>query len=305
MVNLRTFDLNLLRVFEAISHDRSVSIAADKLGLSQPAISNALNRLRRQLDDPLFIRTQHGMEPTPKAEDLARFIHEGLSTLRAGLTVNATFDPATSDRRFNLLMTDVGEISFLPVLLSTLNRCAPHIDIKVIEHGLQGYEDLLDNGTADLAIGRIKLPDSFESELIHSSPFVVIASRRNRYLSIDERGEPTISFTQYLKAPHIESLPRGASGDPIRQALGELWSQRRIALSIPHSTALPMVMSDTDLLATVPKVYADKLVAMSDLVALRVPFPIEQNFVFQWWHKRNTNDAGHRWLRQIFATAGV
>src|ERR1700722_8740493 len=109
MVNLRTFDLNLLRIFEAVAKDGSVSKAADTLGLSQPAVSNALNRMRRQFEDPLFVRTNKGVEPTLKAQQLATAVSQGLSTIRAGLTATTEFNPAVSKRRFTLLMTDVGE----------------------------------------------------------------------------------------------------------------------------------------------------------------------------------------------------
>lgn len=305
MVNLRTFDLNLLRVFEAVHHDRSVSIAADKLGLSQPAVSNALNRLRLQFDDPLFVRTARGMSATPKAERLAEAIGVGLTTIRAGLSSGVDFDPATSERRFTLLMTDVGEISFLPVLLSELGRNAPNISIHVREAGLSTYEDLLESGTADLAIGRIKLSDRMHGAQIHSSEFVVLLGRSNPILRRDAQGACSIDYQAYLNAPHVMVQPRGAAGDPVREALGPDASRLRIALSIPHATVLPMIMGDTDLIATVPKVCAANLVATGALCAVPPPFPVEPNYVFQWWHRRNQRDAGHRWLRAIFSNAGV
>ena len=305
MVNLRTFDLNLLRVFEAVSHDRSVSLAAEKLGLSQPAVSNALNRLRSQFGDPLFVRTPRGMEPTPKAEQLAAAVHQGLTTIRAGLSAGIDFDAATSERRFTLLMTEVGEVLFLPVVLSTLQRLAPKIDIRVMEFGLEGYEELLEAGRVDLAIGRIKLADTFCSELIHSAPFVVMLSRTNRYLRIDAEGRPFIGFEDFLRAPQVLVEPRGASGDPVKEALGPRAAERRIALSIPHVMALTTIMGDTDLIATVPQDCASNLAADGRLCAVPLPFESEGNYVYQWWHRRNTADPGHRWLRQIFSGAGL
>ncbi len=305
MVNLRTFDLNLLRIFEAINRDRSVSTAADNLGLSQPAVSNALNRLRRHFDDPLFVRTQRGMEPTPKAEQLALAVDRGMTTIRAGLSAGVNFDPARSERHFTLLMTDVGEISFLPILLSEVRRHAPGIDVSVMESGLAGYEELLENGMADLAIGRIRLADTLSSELIHSSPFVVLLSRTHPRLGTAPDGRPTLSYDDYLAAPHVLVQPRGASGDPILAALGADAAKRRIGLSIPHATVLPMIIGDSELIATVPEVCAQNLIASGKLCRVEAPFAIEPNFVYQWWHKRNTADPGHRWLRGIFAGAGI
>lgn len=308
MVNIRTFDLNLLRVFEAVINDSSVSRAAEKLGMSQPAVSNALNRLRRQLNDPLFVRTPQGMEATPKAYELSIAVNSGLTTIRAGLLAGTTFDPATSERNFTLLMTDVGEISFLPVLLSELRRSGPYINVQVIESGVEGYTELLESGMADLALGRIQLADRFCSEMIHSSPFTILLSRRNRMLEgkvPNADGDYEISYAEYLSGRHVLVQPRGASADPIRDALGVDAKRRQIALALPHATVLPMIMGDTDLLATIPRVAARNLLAIGGLCTAAVPFTIEENVVYQWWHRRNSADAGHQWLRQILASSGV
>ncbi len=305
MVNLRTFDLNLLRIFEAVMHDRSVSKAADKLGLSQPAVSNGLNRMRRQFEDPLFIRTNSGMEPTPKAEQLAAAVSQGLTTIRSGLSSTTNFDPAVSSRRFTLLMTDVGVVSFLPKVLPTLKRLSPGIDITVTEFGIERYEELLDSGAADLAIGRLKLPDTLCSEAIHTSPYVVVMSRGNQRARVDASGAASISFEDYITSPHVFVMPRGASGDPVTEALGDRAARRPVAVSIPQTIALPMIIGDTDFIATIPKVCADQLVASGTLIQVPPPFLIEQTFVRQWWHRRYLHDPGHRWLRQVFATSGV
>jgi DNA-binding transcriptional LysR family regulator len=303
MINLKTFDLNLLRVFEAISHDGSVSQAADKLGLSQPAVSNALNRLRRELDDPLFVRTSRGMEPTPWAEQLASAINQGLSTIRAGLSSRTAFDPAKSERRFTLLMTDVGMITFLPAVLAELDRSAPNVSVHVREFGVERYADLLEDGLADIALGRIGTVDNLSCELIHQSNFIVLLSQNNSFLEMDGTGRRFIGLENYLRAPHILQEPRGSIGNPIAQALGARASERRIALSIPHATVLPTLIGDTDLVATIPEVCAANLIAGGALCAVHVPFDLDANLVYQWWHKRNNGDPGHTWFRRILATA--
>ena len=304
MVNLRTFDLNLLRTFEAIFRDGSVSRAADQLGISQSAVSNALSRLRYQLDDPLFIRSNRGMEPTPKAVRLASTLLEGMTIVRSALAETATFDPATSTRRFTLLMTDVGEIAFLPVILPRLSREAPNVNVVVLEHGLERYAELLDNGTADLAIGRIALTGSLCSEPINAAPFVVMLMRDHPDLQWTD-GKPSLSFDSYIAARHVLVQPRGAIGDPVSEALGPNARRRRIALSIPHATALPMIIDNTDLMATVPEIFAQYARGNSGLITVPAPFPIGQTFVQQWWHKRNSKDPGHRWLRATLTDAAV
>lgn len=305
MVNLRTFDLNLLRVFEAVYRDKSVSRAADQLGMSQPAVSNALNRLRRQIDDPLFIRGHDGMEPTPRSIRLATTLLQGMTSIRSALNEGAHFDPATSRRSFTLLMTDVGEVTFLPVVLSKLSREAPNVDLVVIEQGLERYPELLDNGTADLAVGRISLPEPLVSQSIHSSPFVILMTRDHPALSWSADGDPSITLDAYLDAAHVQVMPRGSTGDPVKEALGTVGRRRRMALAIPHATVLPMLIEQTTLLATIPLVCANSLVAHSALITVPPPFAIPQTFVQQWWHRRNTKDPGHLWLRDVFATAGV
>ncbi|MDM7928818.1 LysR family transcriptional regulator [Blastomonas fulva] len=307
MVNLRTFDLNLLRVFEAVINDNSVTKAADKLGMSQPAVSNALNRLRHQLGDPLFVRTPLGMDPTPKARELAKAVNSGLTAIRAGLLAGTEFNPAVSQRHFTLLMTDVGEISFLPPLLEAIGKEAPHIDIHVLEAGLETYGELLESGLADLALGRITLADVFESQAIHTSPFVVLMSRHNNLIHRMSAEDLSLSYQDYLRARHIVVQPRGASADPVHAALGKDAGKREVALTIPHATALPGLMRNTNLVATIPKVAADNLIRgdQESLTYLAVPFHIEPNNVHQWWHRRNSSDAGHKWLRNTLANAGV
>ncbi len=305
MVNLRTFDLNLLRVFEAVMRDRSVSKAADQLGLSQPAVSSALNRMRRQFEDPLFVRGSVGMEPTAKAMALSPVVSESLTMLRAGLSATSSFDPAISKRQFTLLMTDVGEIAFLPKVLPLLKERSPGIDLSVVEFGMERYEELLDSGAADLAVGRLKLPDTLRSQTIHLGPYVVVASASHPRIRRGTDGTLGIDLQDYLAAEHVQVMPRGATGDPVTEALGEQAGLRRIALSIPHAVALPMIIGATELIATVPKVFADYLIDGGTVRQMPTPFTIETSVVKQWWHRRNENDPGHRWLRSAFAGAGA
>lgn len=311
MVNLRTFDLNLVRVFEAIWNDSSVSGAADKLGLTQSAVSNALNRLRHELDDPLFVRTRRGMQPTPRAQELAEIFHDAMTRIRGGLSVGTEFTPATAEKCFNLLMTDVGEGLFLPVILDKLRREAPGVDLNVMQVGMERYEDMIEDGLVDLAIGRIKLSDSFNNELIHSSPFVVLMSSQNPYVSRDKSGNATLTLDDYLSAPHVNidwqaSVEwQGRAYDPLLRALGTLAGRRRFALTIAHTTVLPLILERTDLMATIPMVFADKLTANQALCTYPTPFPVEPNFVYQWWHRRNDSDPANRWLRSLFMAAGV
>ncbi|MBP2434142.1 LysR family transcriptional regulator [Bradyrhizobium elkanii] len=305
MINLRTFDLNLLRVFEAIHRDRSVSVAADKLGLSQPAVSSALNRMRRLFDDPLFVRGAGGMEPTRKAMLLAEAVALGLNTIRAGVATSTSFDPSSSTRQFRIAMTDVGEIIFLPRLMQALARSAPSITVHVIEHGLVNYEDLLETGEIDIAIGRFQLNPSFSSQHIHSSNFAVVLRSDHPLIDHASDGTPVLSYESYLQASHITVQAPGASGDPIVHALGADRSKKRIALSVPHSVVLAEIVECGDLMATVPdKSVGWLLHGHQALCAVPLPFKADTNIVCQWWHKRNDKDPGHLFIRDILAEIG-
>jgi DNA-binding transcriptional LysR family regulator len=139
-LNLTLVDLNLLRVFEAMMRERNVSQAAQRLNLTQPAVSNALARLRAAFDDPLFVRTRAGMEPTAVALTLYEPIEHGLTAIRTALSESVRFDPRTSGRRFTIITTDVGELTFIAELLKILAQEAPHIDLRVMEASSEEYE---------------------------------------------------------------------------------------------------------------------------------------------------------------------
>src|SRR5882672_592293 len=152
-VNVADLDLNLLRAFDAVLRDGSVTAAAERLGLSQPAMSNALARLRRLLGDPLFMRTASGMRPTPFAQQLAAPVQQALDLIRASFSQQAGFDPGTSDRIFRLQLTDVGEIAFLPPLLERLQRDAPRVRIETQHLPQDEVSDALASGDVDVAVG--------------------------------------------------------------------------------------------------------------------------------------------------------
>jgi DNA-binding transcriptional LysR family regulator len=174
MIKLQVFDLNLLRVFDALVRERSVARAADRLSLTAPAVSNALKRLRMAFDDPLFVRTRHGMEPSELALKLCAPIQDGLYSIRTALTSTVAFDPKSSSRQFRLLMNDVGMAAFLPGVVLRLTRAAPGVDLIITERDHADYENALDSGTEDLAVGRVRLSAAFRSELIATSENVAI-----------------------------------------------------------------------------------------------------------------------------------
>jgi DNA-binding transcriptional LysR family regulator len=303
--NPRTFDLNLLRVFDALMRERSVSAAADRLGLSQPTVSNALSRLRSHLGDPLFVRTRHGMEPTAFALRLRDPVFAGLAEIRGGLAQVVTFDPAQSERTFTLLMNDVGVATVLPLIFRRLMSAAPGVNLRVLERDQDDYGDALDSASADLAIGRVVLPETFHSTLLFKSPYVAILRADHPALSCERGARPFLTLEKYLEAKHVVANPRGATSSPLDRIFSSFQINRRVVLDIPHAIALIDILPDSDMVATVPDRCIKLLCRDKRLTWARLPLRVAENEVYQWWHKRHEHDEGHRWLRSLVAESAV
>lgn len=297
MRNLNMVDLNLLRVFEAMMRERSVSHAAQRLNLTQPAVSNALARLRAAFDDPLFVRTRSGMEPTAVARTLYEPIEHGLTAIRTALSESVRFEPDISRRRFTIITTDVGELTYIAQLLRILAQEAPHIDVRVMEAASEEYERLLDSGQADLALGRFRIRDSFRCERIGSCIYVAVlcAAHANR-LGIAPGA--TFPYEAFLHSPHVDVIPRGATENPIAPALGADAARRRIALTIPHTAVLSALIPGTELVATLPQPAVSTLCQSGRLSWAMLPFETETTQISIGWHKRHDGDKGHAWLRE-------
>ncbi|MFO0986443.1 MAG: LysR family transcriptional regulator [Alphaproteobacteria bacterium] len=294
---MNALDLNLLRVFEALIQERSVSLAAGRLNLTQPAVSNALNRLRTAFDDQMFVRGRAGMEPTPLALALSKPVHEGLAAIRVGIAQGKSFDPARSQRKFSILATDVGELAYLAPLMKSLNREAPGVDLLVMEASLDEYELLLDDGEADLAIGRLRLSNSLQCELVGSAKYVVVMCA-NHARRIGVAQGSVMPYKIYLDSAHAHLAPRGATQNPIDQALGADAPKRRVALTLPHTSVLSTIIPGTELVATVPQPVVSSLCRGGNLIWAVLPFKTEISRVHIAWHRRNERDKGHVWLRE-------
>lgn len=296
MGDLNTLDLNLLRVFEALMRERSVSLAAGRLNLTQPAVSNALNRLRTAFDDQMFVRSRSGMEPTPLALALSDPIHEGLAAIRVGISKGGSFEPAKSHRRFAIVATDVGELAYVAPFMRLLSREAPGIDLLVIEASIDEYELLLDGGDADLAIGRFNISSSFHCELVGTAAYAaVMCADHARKIGVADGS--VIPYETYIESAHAHLVPRGATENPIGRALGADEARRRVALTLPHTSVLSTIIPGTKLVATVPQPVVPSLCRGGDLVWARLPFQSEISQVHMAWHKRNDRDKGHVWVR--------
>ncbi|MFM2275890.1 MAG: Nodulation protein 2 [Pseudomonadota bacterium] len=297
-MKLSQIDLNLLLVFHQLLIDRRVSTAATSLGLSQPAASNALRRLRQLLGDALFLRTPHGMEPTPYALQLAEPVALALGTLHTALNERASFDPATSSRAFTLAMTDVGEIYFLPVLMDALARTAPGVTLRAVSVTDPALKDHMASGQVDLALGLLpQLQAGFFQQVLFHQPYVCLM-RNGHALAAG----PSLSLADFKAADHVQVESAGTGHSRVDEALQRHGLTRRIRLTLPHFVALGQVLASTDLIATVPERYAQRAVQPFGLTTRPLPVALPGSAIHQFWHARLQRDPGCQWLRALVAS---
>lgn len=293
-VNLEKLDLNLLRVMQAIAQEGSVTRAGQRLGLSQPAVSNALGRLRTMLGDPLFVRSKNGVKATERARRVVSALDAAMGLIRQGLRDAGAFEPETARHSFALLVSDLGEIVYLPHLMQRVQRDAPGVSINVAQLTRGGYAEALDAGLADLAVGYLVAPrSSLRSRRLFSDTFVCM-------LRTDHpAAHGTLTLERYLALSHVAVARRGGQEGNVTAALNALGVERRVTLTIPHFAAAPGVVAASDLVVTVPSKMVE-LYAHVGVIGLLVPFAIAEIELALYWHERSHDDPANRWLRNLF-----
>jgi len=293
-MDLRDIDLNLLVVFNHLLVEKRVSAVADRLGLTQPAVSNALNRLRRLLGDELFLRTSRGMEPTPLAVRMAEPIAYALRTIHDTLNEKSDFDPATSTRSFTIAMTDIGEIYFLPKLMHKLASCAPGVTVSTVRDTALNLRDEIEAGRVDLAVGLLPQLKSgyFQRRLF-----------RQRYVCMFRRKHPLdkgkISVAEFAKAQHVVVIAGGTGHAKVDEVIERKGIQRDVLLTVPHFVAVGHILSTTDMVATVPERYARECVAPFGLRYVPHPVPLPEIGINLFWHAKFHKEPGNQWLRGV------
>lgn len=266
--------------------------------MSQPATSFALSKLRVLFDDPLFIRAARGLRPTPRAEQLAEPLRRVLDQIRNDVLQPPRFEPATTRRVVTLNMSDVGELVFLPRIRARLQSIAPGIAIHTVSTPPNLLEEALESGEVDLAVGyfpQLQGAAVYQQRLFGHS-FVCVV-RRN-HPSIGDK----LTMQQFLRGDHAVVRPEGKSRvDSFDHALASRGLSRRIVLDIPHYLALPLIIADSDLIATVPYAVGLSFVRMADLKVLRPPIDVDPVDVKQHWHARFHRDPANVWLRGVVA----
>jgi len=297
-MELSEIDLNLLVVLHQLLRERNVSRVAASLGQSQPAVSNALRRLRECLGDELFLRKPHGMEPTPYAQQLAEPVAQALGTLREALNVRASFDPARGQRCFTLALTDVGEIYFLPVLMDALAAEAPGVTLRCVPVAHEALREEMASGHVDLALGSLpQLQSGFFQQALFRQPYVALM-RAGHPLAASRK---PLGAAQYRQAAHVRVVAAGTSHGQVDTALERLGVTRQVHLTVPHYVALGHVLADTDLIATVPERFAQRALGPFNLVMRALTLRLPTNTIHQLWHAHLHRDPGHLWLRGLVA----
>jgi DNA-binding transcriptional LysR family regulator len=296
-MELARLDLNLLLVFHHLLREKRVSAVATVLGMSQPAVSSALGRLRASLGDALFLRTQGGMVPTPYALQLAEPVATALDGLQQALQVRASFDPATSERRFTLAMTDVGEMYFLPVLMDALAQSAPSVTLNVVAVTSASLGEDMATGRTDLALGLLpQLQAGFFQQALFRQPYVCLMREGHPLAQSEE-----LTLPDFAAASHVRVIAAGTGHGRVDEALERQGLQRRIRLTVPHYVALGDVLSHSDLIATVPERFAQRVIRPFALTTRALPLAVDGSVIHQFWHARLHKDPGHQWLRSTLA----
>lgn len=297
--SLLNIDLNLLVAFDALVSEGHVSRAAAQIGVSQPAMSRALKQLRTIFGDALFCRTNEGMIPTPRAIELARQIRPGLDMIDDALRQKADFVPAKARRRFFIATTDMGAYLALPQIQRRVRQVAPQVEMVVINTGNSEALAKAENGQVDFALGTFDyLPPTMDSSNLRGLREVCIADADNPHI-----GKEGLTLDLFLSLPHVAVRMAGDHGIPVDFILETLGHKRPIALTVPHFLPVPELVLGTDMIAVVVEDLLDKLPASERLARYEVPIPLDPVMGRVAWHRRSTDDPGHRWFRDLIEDA--
>lgn len=296
-MKLRDVDINLLLVLDALLKDRNAKLSAERLGVSQPTISQALAKLRIVFDDPLFLRLRHGLEPTFLALSLAEPLERMLNILQHDILRPQEFNPKSSDRTFVINTTDIGEMVFVPPLLAALRTYAPRASIQSVSLSARELCEALSSGEVDLAIGY--MPDlagaGIMVQRLFLHPFVCLYSSANMAL------DAGLTREAFIAADHVALVGVGHDQEKFESVVTRSAPGRRIAFRSQHFMNIPFIIRDSRLVATVPKVIAVAFADLKGLKAALCPIPMPPIPISQYWHNKAMNDAGLKWLRKTIA----
>jgi DNA-binding transcriptional LysR family regulator len=283
----RRIDLNLVGIFDAVYRVRNLTAAGRALGLSQPAMSHALSRLRWAFDDPLFVRLPRGLQPTPLADEIAPGLAQGLAAIH-GSFERTTFDPQSSTRLFTVSMADIGEVVHLPRVINAVAEAAPNVRLRTVELAPADARAALANGTVDVALAvSHRAGAQFHEVPINEHGYATVVRPDHPEI----RRRPTLA--QFRKASHLLVIPKGPTqhGTAVEQVLTK--ARAKIAVRVAHFHSVSSIVMNTDLVATIPRGLADALGRMVGLRVFDPPVAMPRVRVSLYWHERYDRDPGN------------
>jgi DNA-binding transcriptional LysR family regulator len=293
-MELHELDLNLLVVFNQLLVERRVSKVAENLGISQPAVSNSLAKLRKLFGDELFLRTPKGMEPTPFADQLAESVSYALAMIHSGVNQRTTFEPATARRAFTIGMTDIGEIYFLPALIERLRTEAPGITLSTVRNAAVNLRDELESGKVDLGVGLLpQLKAGFFQRRLFTQSYVCLMRHGHR---LDKR---KISLAEFSAAEHLVVISAGTGHGKVDELLQRSGVERSVRLTVPHYVSVGHILRGSDLIATVPERLANRLIEPFGLAKVPHPAKLPDVAINVFWHAKYHRSPANRWLRGV------
>lgn len=286
--------LDFLLVFEAILEHRTITNAAEKLGVSQSALSHALTRLRVRFNDPLFVRAGTAMQPTPLVISLAEPLQRSMAVIRNEILATARFDPATTTRIFKLCVNEVGAFLLAPKVIRILRSNAPGASLTPLEISRPDIFDALESGRVDLAIGHYpELKSSLYQQLLFRRSYVAIV--RENHLTV----AGSMPAAQFYKTPLIRCTATVAISKWLDQRFAKTGQTQIIALETPYVMALATLAAATDWMAFVPEELVAALKSIAPVRVVEMPFVLPVLDVKQHWHRRFKDDDANRFLRQV------
>ncbi|TAG26139.1 MAG: LysR family transcriptional regulator [Burkholderiales bacterium] len=311
-LNFRTLDLNLLRILDTVLTERSLTRAARQLAMTQPAVSNAMKRLRDALGDDLVQRSGFGIEPTPRAQAIGPAVRAALQALEHTL-IPGDFDPAQSGTTFILAMADATAAELMPSLVETIERDAPNISMRVLPLTTRDPRRLLADEQIHLAVGHFPavLADITAQAQAGDSAGAAFAHDRlydGEYVCVMRKGHPlakkkSLSLDQYCEAHHLLVSFSGRPFGFVDEALASLSRTRRILLTVNQFFTAGRVVARSDLLTVLPRHFVRVADSAGELAIRELPFDMPVVHVDSLWHRRSTEQSAHRWLRQQVLSA--
>ena len=309
--NFRSLDLNLLRVFDEVMAERSLTRAARNLSLTQPAVSNALRRLRETLGDELVQRSGQGMAPTPRALSIWPAVRDALHQLQESLAPS-TFEPATAASTFVLAMADATAAELMPGLIDILEREARGVSMRVVPLTTRDPRRLLDEQAADLAVGYFPplLADlTARAQAGEAVGFSHLRLYDGEYVCVMRKGHPlakgTLTLDRFCAARHMLVSFSGRPYGMVDESLASLGRKRQVVLTVNQFFTAGRVVANSNLLTVLPRHFVS-VTGIADQLALRpLPFDVSPVHVDAVWHQRSAQEGAHRWLRQAVSRAAT